>query len=111
KWGNIPLHLAARGGSDTAISYLLEREPKQLYALNHRDWKPLQESRDAGHPKTAKLLRDWKLFLSGKSPLEETELEKAIGRDDMTVVKQILTEGVDLESLNSNGDTVLHLAL
>ncbi|KAH6641229.1 ankyrin repeat-containing domain protein [Chaetomium tenue] len=107
KDGNSPLILAATGGHVDVVDLLLEKEADVNF-LGHEKISPIRAALAGGHPEVAELLLRQPGFRI--EACEWTPLNSAASQGFLRVVKGLLTQGADLDKLDDDNSTPLHLA-
>ena len=113
--GNIPLHRAAKAGHERISTLLLQQTSvsplTQLSALNVLDRKPEKEASCSGHWRVVALLRREELLQKGMAIEEQDQLELAIEAGHLARVMELLSNGANVNRINSVSLTPLHQAL
>jgi ankyrin repeat protein len=98
--GCTPLHLAVARGHIGTVKFLLQ-EKANLYAKDKNGLTPLHKALAAQQIELIKAL----LKIPGYSPLEY-----AVENNDISLVKELLAAGIDINTINSAGKSVLYVA-
>ncbi|EAQ86305.1 hypothetical protein CHGG_07558 [Chaetomium globosum CBS 148.51] len=107
KDGNSPLILAATGGHVDVVDLLLEKTAA-VNRLGHEKISPIRAALVGGHSEVAELLLRQPDF--SIKACEWTPLNSAASQGFLRVVKLLLTAGADLDQLDDDNSTPLHLA-
>lgn len=120
----MPLHIAAGEGNDEMVRWLLAREARITPDQNGKN--PIDFAEEAGHPETAKILRDYQQFLEktwqAANEKNWPELKKLLANDprqyaplhimaqlgEVEAARQEIEAGADVNAKNVLGLAPLH---
>lgn len=106
-----PLHLAAQGGNMEIVRLLLSNGANPT-ASDSKGFKPYHSAAYYGHITISSMLAK-QVFLKdsmGRPHMVMSPLHKAVEAGHLDIVMLLLSNGADINSKNSNGETVLHVA-
>lgn len=105
--GRTPLHLAAARGHEDVVLFLIQEGANVNFEDNFGN-TPLNEAVKGCHDRIAKILRE-----AGGKLIEETageHLRKAVLSGKVDMVKHLLVNGINPNSVDHSGRTPLHIA-
>jgi ankyrin repeat protein len=108
--GRLPLHLAAKGGHDTIVVDLANATPEALGQKDSIGKTPLETARSKGKEGTTAILealQQSRIESSGMTVHQAAERGLYDGR---LGVRYFWNHGCDVNAVDANGDSVLHIA-
>ena len=106
--GETPLHWAARAGEVGIVDILLERGA-DLYVLDNSGETPLDKA-NRGRDTAPEKVENYNDIIERLTDLEGNSLIKAVLQGESGTVLQMLNHGADVNVLDGESKTLLHLA-
>jgi ankyrin repeat protein len=111
RYGQLPIHRAAKGDNPRVLQLLLSSKPGQISALDDFSATPLDVAESTGSFASGDFLRHAMCSELGLVEDTKTALELAIEDGDAGLVKMLVDDGADVNSMGPRAWTALEQAL